>query len=145
MAASLSGKVAVYGVDGTLAFTGMIKTANILKGGSITQSYREANLEKNGMIIGKAADMLVRQASFSFVPYASDGTPTLAEAKALILFPMPLALITIDDYDIAMFDGDWNCVGSSSVTTREDGYAEITVTGEQVWNGSTFAALAVVA
>src|SRR5688500_14250273 len=113
MAASLAGKIAVYGIDGTLAFTGMIKGANILKSTSVTQSQREAQLEKQGLIIGKAADLIMRQASFSFVPYSSDGTPTLAEAKALVLFPSPLGVLTVADYGITMFDGAWTCVGSA--------------------------------
>lgn len=131
MAATLAGKVAVYGMDGTVAFTGMVKTANILKGFSMTQSGREARLEKNGHVIGGARDVETRQISVSIVPYSSDTTPTLAEAKALVVIPPLLGDITIDDFDITIFDGTWTSVGSPSVSPREDGYLEITLTGEQ--------------
>ena len=146
MAASLSGKIAVYGVDGTLAYTGLIKTANVLKGTSVTRSSRSARLEKNGHVIGGAEDLVVLQMSASFLPYSSDTSPTLAEAKGLVVFPGILSDITIDDYDIALFDGTWTHVGSPTVTTREDGYAEISITGERYLQADgTYKALSEVA
>jgi hypothetical protein len=145
MAADLAGKVGVYGIDGTLAYTGLVKTANILKSWSVTQTQREAQLERQGLIIGKAADLKARQASASFVVYSSDTTPTLAEAKALVVLPPTLGTITIDDYDISIFDGSWTAVGQWTASPREDGYLEISGTMEQVWNGSAFVDYATVA
>lgn len=131
MSASLSGKVAVYGMDGTVAFTGMVKTANILKGFSLTESGREARLEKNGHIIGGAKDIVTRSISITIIPYSADTTPTLAEAKALVVLPPDLGDIVIDDFGITIFNGTWTSVGSPTATPREDGYLEITLTGEQ--------------
>lgn len=142
MAADLAGKVGVYGIDGGLAYTGLVKTANILKGTSVSQTFREAQLEKAGLIIGKAGDLKKRNASFTLVVFASAATTSaaLTAAKALVVLPVPLGEITISDYSITLFDGAWTIVGDSTATAREDGYLEITCNGEQVWNGTGYVA-----
>lgn len=148
MAASLAGKVAVYGLDGTIAFSGMLKTVNIVKGFSWTQSAREARLEKNGHVIGAARDLAVRQITVTFVPYDSDATPTLAGACDVLQAAVPPALgdVTIADSDVTIFDGTWTAVGSVSINPREDGYAEVTVTAEQyLQSGGSYQALSAVA
>lgn len=131
MAATLSGKVAVYGIDATLAFTGMLKTFNILKGTSLSESGREAKLERNGHIVGGAKDLVTRQVSFTFVPYDSSNPSTLATAKSKIVLPPVLGQLTVADSDITLLDGTWTSCGTPTISFREDGYAEITVTGEK--------------
>lgn len=130
MAATLSGKIAVYGIDGAVAFTGMVKTANILKGFGFEQSQREARLEKGGHIIGGAADLVTRRISVTFVPYSSDGSPTLAEAKALVVIPPVLGDVTISDFSISIFDDTYTAVGTVTATPSESGYLEMTLTAE---------------
>ena len=146
MSATLSGKFAVYGMDGTLAFTGLVKTANIVKTFSLGRSTRSARLEKNGHIVGGAEDIAVLQMTASFTPYSSDATPTLAEAKALVVLPPILGDITIDDFDITDADGTWTSVGTVTVNPREDGYLEMSVTGERyLQSDGTYKALSQVA
>jgi hypothetical protein len=58
----------------------------------------------------------------------------------LVVLPVPLGEITIADYSITLFDGAWTVVGDQSATAREDGYLEISCTGEQVWNGTAYVA-----
>jgi hypothetical protein len=148
MAADLQGKVAVYGIDGTIAFTGLVKTVNIVKGFSFTQNAREARLEQNGHIIGGARDLSVRRISVTFCPFDSTaaGTPgsTLAVAKDNLQASIPPELgdLTIADWDVTIFDGTWTAVGAISITTNEAGYAEVTVEGEQYRQANgTYAAL----
>lgn len=149
MAANLEGKIAVYGIDGTIAFTGLVKTANIVKGFSFTQSAREARLEKNGHVIGGARDLSTRRISVTFCPFdpTSPGS-ALATAKDKLEASIPPELgdLTIADWDVTIFDGTWTAVGAINITTNESGYAEVTVEGEQyLQSDNTYKALSAIA
>jgi hypothetical protein len=148
MAATLSGKIAVYGIDATIAFSGMLKTVAIVKGFGWTQSGREARLTKNGHVIGAAKDEMVRSISVTFVPYDSDSTPSLAGACDVLQAAIPpdLGDVVIADSDVTIFDGTWTAVGQVGITPREDGYAEVSVTCEQYkQSGGSYSALSAVA
>lgn len=130
MSATLGGKIAVYGIDGTLAYTGMAKTVNILKGFTLSESAREAELDKNGHIIGGARDNVRRQISVSFIPYDPSNTSSLATAKSNVVLPPQLGQITIADWGITALNGTYTAKGTWTVSTREDGYLEISGTAE---------------
>ena len=132
MAAENEGFVAVYGIDGTIAFGGLAKTENIVKGANLTDNFRVAKLSKNGHIIGASADEHTQSATFTLVVYdPTASTSNLAAAKALVEMPAALGAVTADDFDVALYDGVWTYVGGGSVTQREDGHLEITLPCER--------------
>jgi hypothetical protein len=134
MAASLEGKAAVYGIDGTLAFTGLLSSVNILKGISLTESYQRANLVSHGHIIGGASEQGTRAIAWTIVPYDPSGTSTLANAKLNVAIPAQLGAITIAGClhaSASIIDGTWSNFGDVSVNMNEAGYLEISGTAVQ--------------
>jgi hypothetical protein len=139
----LTGKAAVYGVTGTLAFAGavvMSTAENKMLGADITDTFDIPELKDGvGNIIGLAAVNRRHEATFDIVPSDTDGSPTLADAKTAIKLPDPLAIVTIAGFGNTLIDGTWNYIGGGKITFSPDGYIKMSLPCRRV--GDTPAAL----
>ena len=138
MAESQEGLAAVYNIDGTLAYTGVAKTANILTGYGFTETGRENNLVRQGHIIGAAKDERVRRISWTIEIY-DPTTPasTEAAAKTATVLPPIFGDLVIDDFDVAFADGTWTIRGDVTWTPQDGGYATLSGTAEQYYQADT--------
>lgn len=124
--------MAVYGIDGTIAFGGIAAAENIVKGASLTDSFRIARLTKNGHIIGSSADERVRSVQFRITPYDPLTAPSsLTVAKTNAVLPADeFDAVTAASFGLTDYDGEWSFVGGS-IEPREDGHLEIVITCEK--------------
>src|SRR4051794_38851432 len=100
MAETQQGVAAIYNIDGTLAYTGVPKTANILNSFSFTETGREGRLARQGHIIGMAKDERVRRISWSILIYDATATSTEANAKTATVLPPVFDDLVIADFTL---------------------------------------------
>ena len=133
MAEEQQGIAAVYNLDGTLAYTGVAKTTNILTALSFTETGRENNLVRQGHIIGAAKDERIRRLSWSILIYDPTATSTEANARTATVLPPTFGDLTLDDTDVLFVDGTWTIRGDVTYQMQDGGYATISGTAEQYY------------
>lgn len=131
MSTDYIGAVAVHGVDGTLAFSGLLATANLLTDAQVTDQFDVGELGNgNSDTVGAAASNRRSEATFTIIPYDSAGT--LATARDNIKFPGKLATVTIAGFGsggnlIDNVVGLWTYIGGGSMTLSKGGFVQITL------------------
>lgn len=127
MANKYAGKVAVHGIDGKIAFTGLLATENVLEEFEETDELEvDEFAEGDGHVIGLAGEKPIRRATFTIVPFDPSSPSTLATARSKIKLPTPFAKITVSGFgtspnQIPDLVGDWTYTGGG---TRRLGRAQ---------------------
>lgn len=141
MISELAGKVAVFGADGNVVYTGILATQNLIQGFQLTDNFITQRLrDGNGQTVGLGSTDRDHALSISFILVAADTSRASAEALLAAPFPPMLALVNVTGSDAAILNGDWNYVGGGSLSLTSDQYHLMTLPVIRV--GSTPAALA---
>lgn len=120
----VSGKVTVTGVQGTVAFTGMLATVNKLVGASLTDSATGGETKDgDGSFLNISTSGRMHKTTIRIIPFDSATPGTLAGAKANVVLPAPMAKVTIASNGIALLDGDWHYAkdGGATIDPSNDG------------------------
>ncbi len=114
--ATIIGTAAIYGLDGTLAWSGVATTDNEAQSASLQDSCDKAELKDGtGATIGKRYYNRRHTLTVEVVP--------LSKAKATL--PALGALVTLAGFGIggaSLYDGNWNYDGEGSI---EPGQGEV--------------------
>jgi hypothetical protein len=125
----------VWGNSGTVAYSGMLSTANAVRGGARLKDEIRLSDARDGSGVIFASN----------APYS---VTSLAAAKGLVALPAPGALVTIAGIGISKFDGDWNYVGGGEIALGGSDEEPIVISGVMLRrvsaNGTTVAAQSVV-
>jgi hypothetical protein len=139
MSAQLTGKVAVFNINGTLAFTGsgMLATDEMTKrSATLSASSTATDLDDdNGDVIATAYTKRMRSVDITFVPYDPDTPGSLAGLEAKIKLPVEGSIVTLAGWDSPDFNGDWN-FASGEITPQKGDYLQIRVRLERKGNAS---------
>lgn len=131
MSTDYIGAVAVHGVDGTLAFTGLLTTENLMTDAQVTDNFDVGELQNGSSdTVGAAANNRRSEATFTIIPYDSAGA--IATARTKIKFPGKLATVTIAGFgsapnQIASFIGKWTYIGGGSQQLSRGGFVSMTL------------------
>ena len=136
------GKVSVHGVNGQLAFTGVVVGDNIMTDGSMTHSFDTFKLKDGiGKTRGVAAVNEKNEATFTIIPIGA----TEAEARALVIIPGMLGAVTVWGFcdataaalepgvpyagtnKINELRGRWTYVGGATVSASQGDFVKITI------------------
>jgi len=115
MARKLAGKVALHGIDGTVAFGALTAAKNKMQSHQLQDQFTKSQLQQgDGDIIGKAGTARERRVTLEVI-IIDDTTPSsLVTAKANTVLPTEMfSLITIASSGITALDGDWNYEGGT--------------------------------
>ena len=140
MSTDYIGAVAVHGVDGTLAFSGMLVTENLMTDAQMTDNFDSGELQNgNSDTVGVAANNRRSEATFTIIPYDSSGA--VATARTKIVLPGKLATITITGFgttpnQIAPLIGKWTYIGGGSIQLSRGGFVSMTLPCKR-WGEST--------
>ncbi len=134
MSTDYIGAVAVHGVDGRLSFTGVVSAVgtgdNLLTDAQVTDNFDVGELQNGSSdTIGAAANNRRSEATFTIIPYDSDGAVT---ERAKAQFPNKLATVTIEGFGTAPnallpFTGKWAYVGGGSMQVSRGGFISMTL------------------
>jgi hypothetical protein len=113
------GKFVVKGVQGNVAYTGVVSVSmssdnTKLMGASLRNEFGVTE-HRDGVsnVFSVTADEPIHRLSIRFVPTATTATPTLANAKANVVLPERLATVTLAGFGNTNIDGAWFYVGGS--------------------------------
>jgi hypothetical protein len=131
MANALTGRAAVFGLDGALTFTGIASDASHLL--SSAQYTDDAEVKQDlidpstGECIGKVFGRKAKTCTIDVIP-VSDGAPnTLANAAAAAVMPAIPCKVTLSAFKAAELNADWLYEGGGSISLTPDGYAKLTL------------------
>lgn len=121
-----AGAIGVFGVDGTVQWTGVVSGIVKLAGLQLTDNVAKAVLKNGkGRTIGKTAYDREHAVAIRVIP--CDEAGNLATVKSNVVLPAPLALVTVAGHSIAIFDGNYNYEGGGTVGVTQEGYLEMTL------------------
>ena len=124
MSDTLTGKVAVKNIDGTLALTGtgMLGTTEMInRSASLQSATQTVDLVKNGVVLSRAYTNKTRSLDITVNPYDPASPGDLATHKAKIKLPDEGYIVTLAGWINAEFNGDWN-FESGSIVPTDNGY-----------------------
>ena len=145
MARKHAGKVALHGIDGTVAFGALTAAKNKMQSHQLQDQFDKSELKDGaGDIIGKVGTSRQRRVTLEVIVIDESAPSTLAAAKTNTILPADMfTLITIASSGITALDGDWNYEGGT-YNGRIGEYHTLSLEAAQVQNGSSFVALALV-
>jgi len=145
MARKHAGKVALHGIDGTVAFGALTAAKNKMQSHQLQDQFTKSQLQQgDGDIIGKAGTARERRVTLEVIVIDESTPSTLAAAKTNTILPADMfTLITVASSGITALDGDWNYEGGT-YNGRIGEYHSLSLEAAQVQNGSSFVALALV-
>jgi hypothetical protein len=120
MAHKYAGKVAVHGIDGKIAFTGLLATENILEDSEGADELEvDEFTDGDGYVVGLAGEKPIRRETFTIVPFDPSNPSTVATARTKIKYPPPFATITVSGFgtspnQIPDLVGDWTYMGGGT-------------------------------
>lgn len=132
----LTGRIAVYGINGTVTLTGtgILGSTNLLHQSlAYKRSTQKADLKDgNGKLITRAYHGPEARLTVKFVPYDPTDPGNLATLKSKIFLPDPGSLVTIASSESPDMDGTWNFSGEGSIDPNQEGFLEVTLELERV-------------
>lgn len=145
MARKFGGKVALHGIDGTVAFAALTAAKNKMQSHQLQDQFTKSQLQQgDGDIIGKAGTARERRVTLEIVIIDESAPSTLATAKTNTVLPADMfGLITVAATGIGFLDGDWNYEGGT-YNGRVGEYHSLSLEASQVQQGSAFVALPLV-
>ena len=124
----MTGKFSIFGIDGTLAYTGVGATFNSVVGIGLKDKFDIAELkDKGNNVISESPTNRRAEVSFDIIIFDPATPGTIATAKSKVVLPYPLAVVTIADMGITYLDGTWNYVGDGEINFTVEGYVKMTL------------------
>lgn len=124
---TLTGKVAVYNLDGTIALTGsgLLATDEMInRSASLSSTTSLTDLAKGGITMTRAYHTKARSVALTVNPYDPDTPGALATLKAKIKLPAEGSIVTLADFASPDFNGDWN-FENGTITPQDGGYLQM--------------------
>lgn len=122
------GRYVVKGVHGTIAYTGQLSTSNKVTDVTYSEQFNvQEHRDGLSSVFAVTADEPYKEINVTFTPIAPTGTATLAGAKAGVVLPTPLSVITIAGHPGSIADGDYTYI-SGSIRLSTDNTAVIDMT-----------------
>lgn len=119
----LTGRAAIFGIDGTLAYTGVATTRAQIASIGVTHEENMAFIQaSNGDTIGAASSNQRQSIQIEFTPTAAPGDQTYTGAITAMVKPTPLAVVALSGFGNSELDGNWNFGGNWSSNLTADGY-----------------------
>ncbi len=145
MARKHAGKVALHGIDGTVAYGALTAVKNKLQSHQVQDQFTKSQLQQgDGDIIGKAGTARERRVTLEVTVIDESAPSTLATAKTNTILPADMfSIIAVASSGIAFLDGDWNYEGGT-YNGRIGEYHSLSLEASQVQQGSNFVALPLV-
>ena len=132
--AQLTGKVAVFNIDGTidLTGTGLLDTDEMInRSASLNSAAQTVDLPKAGVVQTRAYQNRTRSCQITVAPYDPDTPGSLSGHKAKLKLPVEGSLVTLADFASPDFNGDWN-FESGSITPQDGGFLQMSFTLSRV-------------
>jgi hypothetical protein len=130
--AQLTGKVAIYGINGTVAITGtgVLDTDEMAhQSAPLNATVSSADIvDGDGDVVTRAYYGEAHTIELEFVPYDPDTPGNLATLKSKVKIPAPGTKVTLASFDVAQFNGDWNYAGQGSITPNQRGFLSVRLT-----------------
>lgn len=126
----LTGTAVVFTHDGaTVAFAGIATTDNELSGGvNLSDGFDKVDLKgAGGRTVARGATNRRHTLTVEVFFKDGSGSPTQAGAKAKAALPGMLGIVTLANFNNALYDGTWNYDGGS-IASSTDGYQKATLT-----------------
>lgn len=136
--AQLTGKVAVFNIDGTIDLTGtglLDPDEMINRSAAVTSGAQTVDLDKAGVTLTRAYQKRTRSCQLTVQPYDPDTPGTLATHKAKLKLPAEGSIVTLADFASPDFNGDWN-FETGSVTPQDNGFLQMSFTLSRVGESS---------
>jgi hypothetical protein len=123
------GKAIVWGIAGTVAYTGMATTSNEPQSVEYTEKYAEhAAKTKLGETIGLYLFDKQEELTIDFYPCADAGAAAIATAEAAIVLPAPGAKVTIAAMKGSVInDTTWIYKGGGKISEGNDHEVKMTL------------------
>ena len=128
-----TGRAAVYGLNGAVAYSGVASpSAQLLQSAELSDEFDKAELkDSTGEIIGLARTNHRRTFTIDFIPVAVPGvgnaTNTLASARGALKVPAPLAQVITSGFDHEDYNGNWVYNGGGKIRFSGEGYCKMTL------------------
>jgi hypothetical protein len=129
MSAPLTGKVAVFGITGsiTLTGTGLLGPTEMLRqSASLSSSATPVDLEDDlGTPVSRAYTKRQRTVEITVNPFDPANPGNLATHKAKLKLPVEGSVVTLADFDSPDINGTWN-FESGTINPTKSGYLQMT-------------------
>lgn len=138
MSVQLTGKIAIFNIDGTIDMTGtglLDADESINRSASLTDPTSTVDLVKDGVILSRAYANNQRRVTLTFVPYDPDNPGNLVTLKGKVKLPAKGSIVTLAGFASADFNGNWN-FETGSLDPQDGGYMSMSITITQVLNGA---------
>lgn len=123
MSKVLVGRATVYGIDGTVAHSGIATTKTQIQGLSFQHEVDSASIKgTEGSIIAMATSGDRQSLNIDYVPTGAPGDASYAAGQTAIQRPANLALVTLAGFNDPDIDGNWNFSGQYSTSRTVDGF-----------------------
>lgn len=132
--AQLTGKVAVFNIDGTidLTGTGLLDTDEMInRSASLTSGAQTVDLPRAGVVVTRAYQNRTRTIQITVAPYDPDTPGSLSGHKAKLKLPAEGSIVTLADFASPDFNGDWN-FESGTITPQDGGFLQMSFTLSRV-------------
>lgn len=138
MSRKFAGKVAIHGIDGTVAYGSLTSAKNKVQSHQLQDQFQKTNLmDGSGDIIGKAGYSRERTVTIETIIIDESSPSALATAKTNTALPADMfTAVTIANSGITFLDGSWNYEGGT-YDGRVGEYHKLTLTLTQVDVGGT--------
>ena len=117
------GTVTVWGLDGTMAYTGIATTANLLESASYEDTTEEHEAKDRwGEVVGVKLFNPRENLTINFFPSSVAGSASIAAAAANVLLPPKGAKVTIADMPGSHLDAaTWLYLGGGNIELSNSG------------------------
>lgn len=129
MSKLLHGRAAIYGIDGTIAYTGVASTEAEIQGMNLTDDFDSTDLmNRDAEVIGTASRNPRQSITVDVViVQAPGGGQSIATAKGNFALPAQMAIVALADFGITALNGDWNYAGGGTAAFTTDGYMRLSL------------------
>jgi len=123
------GVVTVFAIDGTLAYTGLASTDNIIEGAGLEDDCDEIERrDKSGEVVGVRTYNENKRIEISFLPSKPAGTGAIAAAKANVVLPARGAKVTLASFAGSVFnDTTWLYIRGGRIEQTNEGELKMTL------------------
>lgn len=123
------GKVTVWGIDGTMTYTGVATTDNVMDTVNYEDTVEEHELKDHkGITVGVKLVNPRENLTINFWPAEPAGAGSIAAAKTNVVLPAKGSKVTIASMSGSPLNGtDWLYLGGGSIEESHEGDVKMTL------------------